>query len=138
MNEWALVGFGYGEDGIVPEGYRSLTRFEAPAVTMVGAVEALELVLEGAGATGPERDAVDRRVVREVRTGTGAIIDSPWDAGGYPALAGGNPPADADGDGMPDDWERDNGLDPEDASDGNGDRDGDGYTNVEEFLHTLG
>jgi hypothetical protein len=29
------------------------------------------------------------------------------------------------------------GLDPEDASDGNGDLDGDGYTNIEEYLHFL-
>ena len=42
---------------------------------------------------------------------------------------------DSDRDGMPDEWELQHGFDPTDASDGTGDRDGDGYTNVEEFLN---
>ncbi len=43
---------------------------------------------------------------------------------------------DADDDGMPNDWETANGLDPEDDGDaaGDGDGDGDGLTNLEEFL----
>lgn len=44
---------------------------------------------------------------------------------------------DTDHDGMPDDWERQKGLDPGDPSDGSKDRDGDGYTNMEEYLHSL-
>jgi hypothetical protein len=38
---------------------------------------------------------------------------------------------------MPDAWETAHGLDPKDASDGSKDRDGDGYTNVEEYLNDL-
>jgi hypothetical protein len=38
---------------------------------------------------------------------------------------------------MPDDWELNNGLDPKDSSDGSSDLDGDGYTNIEEYLHSL-
>jgi len=71
------------------------------------------------------------------RNGTGSIIDSPDDVGGYPELASGSPPIDSDHDGMPDDWELNNGLDPKDASDGNGDLDQDGYTNIEEYLYSL-
>ena len=38
---------------------------------------------------------------------------------------------------MPDAWEKDRGLNPGDASDGAKDRDGDGYTNVEEYINGL-
>jgi len=41
---------------------------------------------------------------------------------------------DADGDGMPDEWERKNGLNPGAADDASADADGDGFTNIEEFL----
>ena len=41
---------------------------------------------------------------------------------------------DADGDGLPDEWEARNGLNPGDASDAGADADGDGFTNLEEFL----
>ena len=46
-------------------------------------------------------------------------------------------PADTDHDGMPDAWEKAHGLDPHDPADRNGDRDGDGYTNLEEYLNSL-
>ena len=36
---------------------------------------------------------------------------------------------------MADAWERLHGLSPADAADGTGDLDGDGFTNVEEFLN---
>lgn len=41
---------------------------------------------------------------------------------------------DADGDGMPDEWERRYGLNPNDPADANADKDGDGFTNLEEYL----
>ncbi|NBC23497.1 MAG: hypothetical protein GVY21_08490, partial [Gammaproteobacteria bacterium] len=41
--------------------------------------------------------------------------------------------ADTDGDGMPDAWETDNGLNPEDAADADTDADGDGRSNADEF-----
>ncbi|SHG18430.1 hypothetical protein SAMN03080594_1191, partial [Arenibacter palladensis] len=45
--------------------------------------------------------------------------------------------SDSDKDGMSNEWETANGLNPNDSSDGNKDRDDDGYTNLEEFLHAL-
>jgi len=94
-------------------------------------------VLDGAGATLPARGAIDRRIVDEVRTRTGSIIDSPDDVGGFPPLDGGTPLMDSDHDGMPDAWEIEFGLNPSEPSDASADQDGDGYTNLEEYLHSL-
>ena len=74
-------------------------------------------------------------VTNEVRAGTGQIIDHPDDVGGWPTLDPGAACLDSDHDGMPDDWESLYGFDPFDPSDGPKDGDGDGYTNVEEYLN---
>ncbi len=97
----------------------------------------MEIVLAEAGATAPQRDEVDRRIIDDVKNRTGKIIDSPDQVGGYPNLAGGTPSTDSDHDGMPDEWERQMNLNTDNASDGNGDLDADGYTNIEEYLHSL-
>lgn len=136
MDEWALVTYGW-DGGMAPERYRSTARFASPDVTTSGAEGALEAVLSSAGAALPRHDAVDERVVADVRNGSGGIIDSPADVGGYPELPDGTAPPDADHDGMPDEWEREHGLNPDDPTDGNADHDGDGYTNIEEYLHSL-
>ena len=62
------------------------------------------------------------------------MIDSQNDVGGWPEMRGGVIPIDRDADGMPDEWEISYGLDPLDPSDSAGDLDGDGYTNIEEYL----
>ena len=46
-------------------------------------------------------------------------------------------PLDVDHDGIADAWERERGLDSADPEDRNADRDGDGYTNLEEYLGWL-
>jgi hypothetical protein len=80
---------------------------------------------------------VDTRIVSEVEIRTGSFIDSPAQVGGYPTYSGGTAPADMDQDGMPDSWEAANGLNANDASDRNGDANGNGYTNVEDYLNQL-
>ncbi len=104
--------------------------------------EAYRDVLDGAGATLPRRDPVDQRVVEMVRTGEvtykegQGIITDISQVGGYPQYQG-EPCQDSDSDGMPDAWETDHGLNPQDATDAAGDTDGDGYTNIEAFLYKL-
>jgi pectate lyase len=110
--------------------------FAAAPVTTVPAAELLERVLPTVGASRPERDSVDARLVDHVRTRTGKLIDSQADVGGWPELARGEPPADSDRDGMPDEWETAHGLNPNDASDAVR-RAASGYTNVEEFINEL-
>lgn len=95
----------------------------------------LDLVLAQAGAALPSRDAVDARIVGEVRSGDGYIIDSQKDVGGWPAYRSNTPPRDTDGDGMPDPWERQYGLNPQQAAAPRADLDGDGYTDIEEYLN---
>jgi hypothetical protein len=133
---WSLVQFGWNGSGAADR-YRAAARFATPAITTTSARDAFEQVLESAGAIAPSRDAVDRRIVDEVRLGTGAIIDTPGQVGGFPAYRSATAPPDGDGDGLPDEWERAQGLNPADATDGGKDRDGDGYTNLEEYLHAL-
>ena len=127
---WSLV------TGVkVPENRLSEPLAVAP-VAPDPAASAAEKILARAGASLP-RDAVDARIVAQLRSRSGKLIDSQAEVGGWPVLAGGAPRPDADGDGLPDSWERSRGLDPGDASDGNGDADGDGWTNIEEWLAEL-
>jgi pectate lyase len=97
---------------------------------------AVEHILDFAGAS-LSRDAVDERTVGDVRARSGRIIDDVSDTPGWPVLESLPAPPDGDGDGMPDDWEIAIGLSPGDASDGPLDRNGDGYTNLEEYLNSL-
>jgi len=109
--------------------------FNAQPVTTVSARRAYEAVLRNVGATRPRRDAVDTRIVAEVRRHKGSIIDSQVQVGGWPELRSQAAPVDSDNDGMPDSWERRHGLNPHDAGDGAIDKDSDGYTNLEEYLN---
>ena len=110
--------------------------FPAPPVATDPPETAFEKVLAQAGAILPRRDAVDTRITQDIRAGKGRIIDSQKEIGDWPELQSTTPPVDSDHDGMPDDWEVRFSFDPANASDGEKDGDGDGYTNVEEFLNT--
>jgi pectate lyase len=108
---------------------------DSPPVQTDTATIAYERVLNEAGATLPKRDSVDVRIVDQVRSGTGKLLDSQDQIGGWPALNSAPAQTDSDSDGMPDAWETASGLNAKDPSDTNVDGDGDGYTNLEEFLN---
>ncbi|MBL8229885.1 MAG: hypothetical protein JNL98_15460 [Bryobacterales bacterium] len=110
--------------------------FETPHVDSTSPQEAYETVLRDAGAVLPRRDSVDERIIHEVRTGTGSLIDTQQQVGGWPELESAPPPLDSDNDGMPDYWERDYGLDPHDPSDGPKIRES-GYSNIEHYLNEI-
>ncbi len=77
--------FGSAESNAARIGVQFLERpLAAPMVRTTSAQQALRDVLAGAGATRPVRDAVDARIVRDVERGTGRIIDSQKDVGGWP------------------------------------------------------
>lgn len=101
------------------------------------AATAYDRVLAEAGATLPRRDAIDARIVHETATGTGRHINSQKEVGGY--LEFGQAVSalkDSDHDGMPDDWETANGLNPNDAADRNNIHES-GYTFVEVYLNGI-
>lgn len=141
-------GIDFSPDGEANEStLRSFEPFVVAPVKTQSAADAFEQVLAHAGAS-KSRDAVDSRIVSEIRSGTArfgaswagggkGIIDSPSDVGGWPKLASSPAPRDSDDDGMPDEWEQSNGLNPHEDADGTLDLDGDGYTNVEEYLNSL-
>ncbi len=126
---------------------KSLTEFDCDSVTTHIAEIAFEHVIAQAGVCIPKRDILDERIIQEVISGKvtyggdfgegKGIIDTPSDVGGYPALESGTAPDDTDKDGMPDSWETNRGLNPNDPEDRNGDDNNNGYTNLEEYLNEL-
>lgn len=123
--------------------------FFPPYVKTHSAREAYKNVLADVGCNVPMLDDHDKRVIKEVRTGTTTykgsksgwpgLPDSQGDVGGWEVYPEIHRAADwdTDGDGMPDQWEDQKGLDPQTASDGAADPDGDGYTNLEGYLNWL-
>ena len=126
--------------------------------------EAFTNVLANVGANFPKSDAIDLHLIKDVRDGTAEFIGtrgptfgdrpSPNFAGiidtqsddksalgsptfPWPDYQTYNVPMDRDHDGIPDDWEKAHGLNPNDSSDANKDLNGDGYTNLEKYLNSL-
>lgn len=128
------------------EDSRAFTPIPFVYTTTHSAEDAYEKVLEYAGAS-LNRDAHDETIAHDAREGvvtsggTG-LIDNQDEAmyidgtSGWPVLNSTEAPVDTDGDGMPDEWETANSLDPNDPADGKilGE---DGYSNLENYLNSL-
>jgi hypothetical protein len=112
---------------------------------MESAKKAYQSVLKKAGTI--HRDAVEERIIRDVRQGKAefqgetlkkaGFIDSPADAEDWPSYPEVTPEPDSDGDGMPDAWERSHGFNPQDKSDGTKVVSAEGYTALEVYLCEL-
>lgn len=149
--------------GVQPQGGSddiAVVRLEGPwpamPIAQQTAGDAYQSVLEDVGATLPKRDAIDERIIEEVRSGTAnyegltykednpmpdtsqksGIIDSQANVGGWPTLISTTAPDDTDHDGMPDAWESSNNLNPNDGEDRNKIAD-DGFTMLEKYLNSI-
>jgi hypothetical protein len=132
--------------------------FPMPPMTIQSAQDAYESVLADAGATLPNRDPVDQRIIKEVKTGItwgmgqeipippmeglaknnighagDGIITDISQVGGYPEYKG-EPYKYSQNDGIPDWWKKKYGLDVNDPDLAGKDCNGDGYTNIEKYL----
>jgi hypothetical protein len=134
---------------------QSGAEFDAPALPTDSAGTAYQRVLAASGAMPWRRDALDQRIVRNVRRQAGQIVDfvSPTTFSGdyttniisgtnyigvnpWPVLASQSAPVDSDNDGMPDFWETALGLATNNASDRNL-TNALGYTRLEDYLNWL-
>jgi hypothetical protein len=107
--------------------------------------EAYEKILQIGGAS-LVRDAVDVHVLKDVKDGSftykgskgssNGIIDSQKDVGGFPNLKQGTPLLDSDNDGMPDEWEIKNKLNPKVANANGRDLDKN-YDNIEVYFNDI-
>ena len=120
-----------------------LTRFEFehdPVSTHMPSA-AFKNILEYAGAS-ISRDKADKRIalfvesyISDTKSGNG-IISTMNDVGGFEVFKILPPAVDSDGDGIADDWEMNNSLNPYDAGDGKLVAEN-GYTNLENYLNSL-
>jgi pectate lyase len=121
--------------------------FAVVNITTQSANAAYELVLKNTGAIFPRRDTLDARIINDVKKGKGKFIDV---QGGFrhgteyektinawPFLASLPAPVDTDKDGMPDEWEKRNGLNANDPNDANGNKLDKKYTNIEVYINSL-
>lgn len=114
---------------------------EFPSVPVLSAADALQFVIDNAGAS-HQRDEADDYVFTELKSygKKGKTISDEASLGIINVVGnftGGTAPTDTDRDGMPDAWETQQGLNPNSAADAMQDKDGDGWVNLEEYINGI-
>lgn len=130
-------------NGTLITDHHSATAMQKPyfqssaTVSLETAAEAYQTIANQCGAS-RVRDSHDLRIIDHLTSlgKRGAFIANENDVGGIGTVAGGTAPTDTDRDGMPDDWERLNGLNPT-ANDAAAYTLGEGYTNIEHYINSL-
>jgi hypothetical protein len=136
-------------DGKVPYGRDSIVMQQPIAVMALpgqSAAEAYQSVLAAVGAS-YRRDTLDARVLWNVANGNGQVIDvqggyphgTPFEqtVNAWPSLKSLPAPLDTDQDGMPDAWEKKNGLDANDPKDAAAFTLSKTYSNIEVYANSL-
>lgn len=161
LNPWSPYGKFYisgnildGNDAITNDNWKGVLTdhpdscfinipIQVADISQQSARDAFDAILKNAGAS-HSRDIIDARIIEETQTGTArfglnkdGIIDTQTMTEGWPQLKtfGGKP--DIDKDGMPDDWEKQNGLNPDDSDDHARFSLDKNYTNIEVYLNGL-
>lgn len=83
------------------------------------------------------RDAVDTRIINDVKNGTGHLINTQSEVGGWPELQTAARETDTDYDGIPDTWETKNGLDPNNPLDARQITLVTGHTNYDVYMNDI-
>ncbi len=159
-DNWSAITYGgeKNKDTTISDTPFSITT-NGENVSTVANAESAEVSYEnvinfaGNGISPTQRTAIDQQCAEETKNGTGscsgtaAYDSSVSDLDKYSIQCGVTyeyPEAiltktitDSDNDGMPDSWETARGLNPNDASDTNGDYCGQGYTNIEYYINDL-
>jgi pectate lyase len=143
-NNWLGVDV---ENGTVEDVKVNSSAFQRIHINAQPAKDAYESVLKNVGAILPVRDTLDQRIINDVRNRAGNLIDvqgnyphgTDYDltVKAWPALNSKPAPKDSDNDGMPDEWEKKNGLNPNDASDASAYTLSKSYTNIEVYINSL-
>ncbi len=108
------------------------------ALNVTDAETAYNEVIAKAGATYPKRDALDARILAEVKNGTGVFANRHEEVGGLPYTEEikREKDWDTDHDGIPNYWEVQNGLNPNDPKDSALIADN-GYANIENYFNSI-
>ena len=136
-DNWLAVRYEKGLSASDGKKMRMDKPFDVPVITRQSAQDAYETVLSESGAILPARDSVDLRIVNSVREGTGKVIKKETDLApedrwpDYHTLPASK---DTSGNGIPDYWKDQFGIDKTDAASAMKITAG-GYANIEHYFN---